>query len=306
MPQIFISYRREDTSGDAGHLAEDLEKRFGRRKVFIDIDKIAPGTDFDDRIQHALARSKVTFVLIGKRWLEPTHGGIRRLDDEEDYVRREIVAAIGREDVAVVPVLVGGASMPSASALPRDMASLARRQASELTNSRWRYDVKRLCKIAQQYDRPWFRIWRGLVGRPVLAVAAITVAIAGGGAALIAGGGSPSRSSGSSVGTTVTDRVSAPTSTALGLERCGPNISAEAATTSCPFAMHVFISFWRAYRGGRVHGPTTVAAYSPATGVRYQISCTTQTGVVNCSHGTTNNALVTFPLHAVTVYAGSK
>jgi hypothetical protein len=44
--KVFISYRRDDTSGEAGHLAADLRKQLGRVNVFIDIDTIAPRGGF--------------------------------------------------------------------------------------------------------------------------------------------------------------------------------------------------------------------------------------------------------------------
>ena len=45
---IFISYRREDAAGDAGRLADHLQRRFGRARVFLDVDGIAPGTRWED------------------------------------------------------------------------------------------------------------------------------------------------------------------------------------------------------------------------------------------------------------------
>jgi hypothetical protein len=44
MSGIFISYRREDTRGDAGRLAGDLKQRLGNNQVFRDIDTIEPGS----------------------------------------------------------------------------------------------------------------------------------------------------------------------------------------------------------------------------------------------------------------------
>ena len=48
MPSVFISYRRDDTAGEAGHLADDLGERFGRSRVFIDVDSIPLATNFED------------------------------------------------------------------------------------------------------------------------------------------------------------------------------------------------------------------------------------------------------------------
>ena len=112
---IFISYGRDDTSGEAGHLAADFRKHFGRENVFIDIDTIAPGVDFEARINQALSVCRVTFVLIGRHWLNVTlPDGTRRLDYERDYVRKEIATALRHPGMGVVPVLVEGAVMPGA------------------------------------------------------------------------------------------------------------------------------------------------------------------------------------------------
>jgi hypothetical protein len=44
----------------------------------------------------------------------------------------------------VIPVLLGGAMMPGVAALPEKLQSLARRNAFELSDSRWDYDRDRL------------------------------------------------------------------------------------------------------------------------------------------------------------------
>jgi hypothetical protein len=49
-----------------------------------------------------------------------------------------------RRNVPVMPVLVQGALMPTADELPEDLKALARRQAIELSDSRWETDVARL------------------------------------------------------------------------------------------------------------------------------------------------------------------
>jgi hypothetical protein len=43
---IFISYRREHTQGEAGHLLADLRRHFGDERVFFDVATIRPGEDF--------------------------------------------------------------------------------------------------------------------------------------------------------------------------------------------------------------------------------------------------------------------
>ena len=40
--RIFISYRRDDAAADAGRLADHLSLRFGKDRVFLDVDAIDP------------------------------------------------------------------------------------------------------------------------------------------------------------------------------------------------------------------------------------------------------------------------
>jgi len=141
--RIFLSYRREDSSGYAGRIFDALTESFGRGAVFMDIDTLAPGQDFIQAIDDALRQCRVALVLIGPSWLAVRDAVQRRLDAPNDFVRLEIEAALSH-DLRVLPVLVGGASMPPAEALPPAIAGLARRHAFELTDRRWHADVNEL------------------------------------------------------------------------------------------------------------------------------------------------------------------
>lgn len=150
MAGIFISYRRSDCAGHAGRLYDRLVDHFGDDEVFMDVDAIAPGVDFGERIDGAISSCNLLVALIGKDWLDVTDlAGGRRLDDPTDLVRREIASALGRSDLLVIPVLVEGATMPRAEQLPDDLKPLTRRNAFELSDARWRYDVDRLIDVAQ-------------------------------------------------------------------------------------------------------------------------------------------------------------
>ena len=83
-------------------------------------------------------------VLIGKTWLTCVDQiGARRLDNPDDYVRRELAAALARK-IRVIPVLVGGAAMPRADQLPAELTPVCRRNAIEITDIRFHQDVDRL------------------------------------------------------------------------------------------------------------------------------------------------------------------
>jgi hypothetical protein len=156
---IFISYRRDDSAGFAGRLYDRLVSRYGTDRLFMDIDAIRPGHDFAEDIATALSGSAVCLVLIGRRWESITlPDGQRRLEDPTDFVRLEVAAAI-REGLTVIPVLVEGALPPSPAALPEELRALSGRQAIELSNERWNYDVGRLVLaldeiLAQPIDAP--------------------------------------------------------------------------------------------------------------------------------------------------------
>jgi len=136
MQGIFISYRRQDAAGYAGRLYDRLAGHFGAERVFMDVEGIEPGVDFVEAIDRAVASCEALIVIIGPNWLATDSARKRRLDDPKDFVHIETAAALARH-IRVVPVLVDGAVMPREEELPADLASLARRQAIELTHKHW-------------------------------------------------------------------------------------------------------------------------------------------------------------------------
>lgn len=138
MARYFLSYRRDDSAGFAGRLADDLEARFGVGSVFRDVDDLTPGVDFVDALEHQLRVVDAVLVMIGPRWLDAA-----RLNDADDFVRREIETALA-SGKPVLPVLVGGAQMPAQAALPASLQPLVRRQAMTLADPDWKHDVETL------------------------------------------------------------------------------------------------------------------------------------------------------------------
>jgi TIR domain len=145
--RIFISYRRDETAYPAGWLFDRLAQHFGSAQVFKDVDSIELGDDFVEVISRAVGSCDVLLALIGDQWLTiaDLHGQ-RRLDDPDDFVRLEIEAALARK-VRIIPILVDGAKMPRADELPAGLSGLVRRQALELSPSRFEYDTSRLLKV---------------------------------------------------------------------------------------------------------------------------------------------------------------
>ena len=149
---IFISYRRDDTEGEAGRLFDDLVRAFGDNSVFMDVTGINPGIDFRKAIDDNVATCGVLLAMIGPTWATITNSsGERRLDDPNDFVRLEIGSAPWRRNIAVIPVLVHDAKMPRPDQLPENLKNLAYRNSVEITHARWNSDVQLLTQALSQY-----------------------------------------------------------------------------------------------------------------------------------------------------------
>jgi hypothetical protein len=144
--RVFLSYRRGDVGGYAGRLTDVLLQRLGAKNVFHDVTVIAPGQDYTAAIDRALDDSDAVLVMIGPGWLTAaTPQATRRLFEADDYVRLELAGALHR-NVRVVPVLVGGASLPVAADLPDELQGLVQRQAVVLHDETWYQDVEGLVR----------------------------------------------------------------------------------------------------------------------------------------------------------------
>jgi len=145
--KIFVNYRRTDAQGFAGRLADSLTQHFGAERVFRDVTGIDYGQDFEQVIVQRIEEACAIIVVIGDQWLSAAdENGKPRLFDADDYVSREIAAAL-EADVVVVPVLIGGATMPRKEELPAALADLAMRNAITISDERWAFDVQRLAKV---------------------------------------------------------------------------------------------------------------------------------------------------------------
>jgi TIR domain-containing protein len=154
MARVFISYRREETSGHAGRLHDKLTARLGADEVFMDL-TLEPGEDFVEHLREAVEDCSVLVVLIGPEWagIQDEDGRVR-LDDPNDFVRLEIEIALNRRDLRLIPALVRGAKMPRPGRLPESLEPLLHRQALELSDSRWSHDTERLIQAIERVTGP--------------------------------------------------------------------------------------------------------------------------------------------------------
>ena len=101
----------------------------------MDVDAIPLGVDFRVHINKVLAAADVVLVLIGPEWLGRSEAGASRMSDETDPVRVEVETALSL-GIAVIPLLVEGASMPSEGDFPESIRALAYRNAATIDSGR--------------------------------------------------------------------------------------------------------------------------------------------------------------------------
>ncbi len=151
-PRVFVSYRRKDTRHAAGRLGDMLNEDFD---LFMDVDDIAPGTDYTLALQGAVDASQVMLALIGPAWgNERDEFGRRRIDDPEDWVAHEIAVGLQR-NIVVIPVLIDGARMPDREDLPPHLADLANRHAFRLHHESFADDADRLRRAIHRVINGW-------------------------------------------------------------------------------------------------------------------------------------------------------
>ena len=180
MPDIFISYRRDDTSGYAGRLYDQISQHVGADHVFMDVADIGPGSDFVQVIEKQVGTCDALIALIGKNWLTATDDQNRpRIGNSGDFVSVEILAALKR-NVEVIPVLVGGAKMPLQRELPESLQPLARRQAVSLSDTSFGRDVQDLIAALEKGQGHTTLPRRSLKPALIAAAAVFVVVIAAG------------------------------------------------------------------------------------------------------------------------------
>lgn len=138
-PRVFLNYRRDDADLYAGRLHETLVRKFGHDEIFMDEFSIGPGEHFPWTIQQAVWHAPVMVAMFGPRWGVKEHEW-RRVDNEFDFVRRELIAALDTGTV-VIPVVLPQGQLPATYGLPREIQGLADVQALTISPRHWQSDV---------------------------------------------------------------------------------------------------------------------------------------------------------------------
>ena len=101
MAEVFVNYRTRDGDEAAEHITAYLSNRFGEEHVFKASHSIQPGELYPQALIGAAQQCDVLLSVMGPHW-----GAAPQLQDEADWVRKEILAAQS-SGARVVPVLKG-------------------------------------------------------------------------------------------------------------------------------------------------------------------------------------------------------
>ena len=145
MPKIAISYRRTDSDA-TGRIFDRLILRYGIEAVFRDIDNIPFGIDFRKAVNTALLGTNILIAVVGPNWRGSGKRGSAKINDENDLVRIEVEIAL-KKDIPVIPVLIGGATMPKPTELPDSLHDFSFRNAANIDSGRnFNTDIDRLMR----------------------------------------------------------------------------------------------------------------------------------------------------------------
>lgn len=144
MTQVFLSYRTDDQPFAAAFLDHELAREFGDDAVFFASRSISLGAEWEKAMFDAVSASDAMLVIIGPRWLTATdEDGLRRLDQPDDFVRREVESGL-RLGKQVIPVYLERRHRMAPGTLPDSMKALADRQGTVVEFRSSKPDMARL------------------------------------------------------------------------------------------------------------------------------------------------------------------
>jgi len=134
-PMIFVSYRGSDEPWASELVYTGMAAAFGTKAVFKAGHSLQAGETYPPILEQMASSCPIMLVCIGPSWLAAQAAdGARRLEEHDDWVRREIELAL-RAGNHVIPLLLGNRDevvIPAPEQLPAAIAPLAYRQAFRL------------------------------------------------------------------------------------------------------------------------------------------------------------------------------
>lgn len=132
MPNVLLVHRSSDSQTYVERMIANLKAEIGEQSLAYNIDAahLPPGADLLAAMRRAVNQADVMLIIIGPLWLHTyredhtSSNDKRRIDETDDPVRGLIERGLMR-NLSVIPVLVGGTTMPSSDDLPESIRALA-------------------------------------------------------------------------------------------------------------------------------------------------------------------------------------
>ncbi|MGV9772654.1 toll/interleukin-1 receptor domain-containing protein [Streptosporangium sp. NPDC003464] len=163
MATVFINYRTGDGEKTALLIEQELSKIIGgKEQIFRATRSIRPGQRFPEELLGNVRRATVLLAVIGPSWAQSL-----RLRDEDDWVRRELLAALDL-GIPVVPVREGaGPRRLDPAELPQELKWLAEIQSERLDVEDLQADLTRLVTRLAEWIPSLRSVIRPVPGPPV-------------------------------------------------------------------------------------------------------------------------------------------
>jgi hypothetical protein len=143
---IFISYRRKDSSGNSRSIYLALKNDF---EIFYDTDSIPYGKEFPKYIEEGIQRADIFLSIIGQ---ESAVEFLKR-KEMDDFVLKEILYA-KELNKYILPIFIDGAFMPNKDTLPSEIVFLTDINGFELNHIKFNDDIEFLKKNIRKIVYP--------------------------------------------------------------------------------------------------------------------------------------------------------
>jgi len=146
VPRIFISYQNDQNELIIGRIKHSLIETFGYQQVF---DKV-PMTkaNYDASLADALNSVDFVVAIITPTWREEV------MNNEDHRMYQELIVALRKDTLKVLPVLINGATMPDATEYPLPLRRLHYRNPYPMRpGTQFGHDMERLLRRLQGIDQ---------------------------------------------------------------------------------------------------------------------------------------------------------
>ncbi len=143
-PNIFVSYRRDDSRWPTARLYDRIIGEYGSGTVFMDTKSIEPGKPFPDELRSSIEKCELMLVMIGPNWQKKLD---ERSAEDDDWVVNEISLAL-QMGKKILTVLIDCPEKFTFTSLPVSIASIANIQKLTLNFESFDTDADAIIKHA--------------------------------------------------------------------------------------------------------------------------------------------------------------